>query len=119
MYRLIICLLLSGCVSSSGTVKYSLTTNFNEQGNKIKTTEEWIGKSSTKASGDAGIKASQKDIDFGINTLTGIKVHLKAGSEIEGLQSKNNELYLAILTLIQGIPNAIALRSLSTILTVP
>lgn len=119
MRRLIlICLLLGGCVSSSGSVQYSITKEFDKEGNTTKITELWNGKSSTRASGDSGIKASKKDIDFGITMQNDISVHLKAGSNIEGMKSKN----ATILSILEGMSNeekASALRSFATIFAIP
>lgn len=119
MCRLIfICLLLSGCVTSSGSVQYSVSTEFDEQGKTTKITESWEGKSSTRASGDSGIKASQKNIDFGITMPNNVSVHLKAGSNIEGMKSKN----ATIMSMLEGMSNeekASAFRSLATIFAVP
>ena len=119
--KLLICtiLLLTGCVTSSGSVRYNMITEYDPQGNIIKTTEMWDGQSHTSASGDAGLKASQKDIDFGIQTPNNVQVHLKAGSSIEGMQS---QLYKDMMSIMTGIPNdekAAALQALSGILTNP
>lgn len=119
MHRLIlVCLLLGGCVSSSGSVQYSVTTEYDKLGNTTKVSELWKGKSSTRASGDSGLKASKKDIDFGITMQNDVSVHLKAGSNIEGMKSKN----ATILSVLEGMSNeekASALRSFATIFAIP
>lgn len=107
MFRLIlVCLLLSGCVSTSGSVRYSIITELDSQEKIIKTTEMWIGKSHTIAGGGAGIKASQKEIDFGIQ-MPSVIVYLKARSNMEGIQSDTDDEKIT------------PLRSLGSIFTIP
>lgn len=110
MYRLMLCLLLSGCVTTNGGVSYSIQTEYDSDGKITKKIEEWEGKSSTTAAGNSGIKASQKEVDFGVK-LTDATAYLKAGSNIEGMQSEfqggSAELMKSILmmSILKDIPD--------------
>lgn len=119
MCRLIlICLLLGGCVTSSGSVRYNATTEFDGDGKPTKTIESWEGKSSTRASGDSAIKSAKKNIDFGVTMPSNVSIYLKAGSDLEGMKSKN----ATILSVLEGMSNeekATTLRSLAAIFTLP